>query len=110
MAEKLRIFVSATQDLDAERAIVGRAVADLPLQIGIEIRRTPAEGAGYDDIFELNRDRVLRICQLLQEKKLDLTWAPQCRPDRMDPELLVEMKKAGCSRILYGCESASPAL
>ena len=60
-----------------------------------------------DDIFELNRDRVLRICQLLQEKKLDLTWAPQCRPDRMDPELLVEMKKAGCSRILYGCESAS---
>jgi hypothetical protein len=60
MAEKLRIFVSATQDLDAERAIIGRAVADLPVQIGIEIRRTPVEGAGYDDIFELiaNCDRV----------------------------------------------------
>lgn len=60
-----------------------------------------------DDIFELNRDRVLRICQLLQEKKMDLIWAPQCRPDRVDPDLLLEMKKAGCSRILYGCESAS---
>ncbi len=60
-----------------------------------------------DDIFELNRDRVLRICKLLQEKNMDLVWAPQCRPDRMDPELLVEMKKAGCSRVLYGCESAS---
>ncbi len=60
-----------------------------------------------DDIFELKRDRVLEICRRLQEKRLDLTWAPQCRPDKMDPELLTEMKKAGCSRILYGCESAS---
>jgi radical SAM superfamily enzyme YgiQ (UPF0313 family) len=60
-----------------------------------------------DDIFELNRDRVLRICELLREKKLDVTWSPQCRPDKVDPELLREMKKAGCSRILYGCESAS---
>jgi radical SAM superfamily enzyme YgiQ (UPF0313 family) len=60
-----------------------------------------------DDIFELNRDRVLQVCRLLQEKDLDLTWAPQCRPDRMDPELLREMKNAGCTRILYGCESAS---
>ncbi len=60
-----------------------------------------------DDIFELNRDRVLAVCKLLQEKRMDLTWAPQCRPDRMDLELLKEMKKAGCSRVLYGCESAS---
>lgn len=60
-----------------------------------------------DDIFELNRDRVLNVCRLLAGKGMDLTWAPQCRPDRVDPELLAEMRKAGCSRILYGCESAS---
>ncbi|MEZ5066687.1 MAG: radical SAM protein [bacterium] len=60
-----------------------------------------------DDIFELNRERVMQVCRLLQEKNLDLTWSPQCRPDRMDLDLLKEMKKAGCSRILYGCESAS---
>lgn len=60
MAERLRIFVSATQDLENERAIIGRAVADLPVQIGVEIRRTPVAGAAYDDIFELiaNVDRV----------------------------------------------------
>ncbi|MBZ0269736.1 B12-binding domain-containing radical SAM protein [bacterium] len=60
-----------------------------------------------DDIFELNRDRVMQVCSLLREKDMDLTWAPQCRPDRMDPEMLRAMKAAGCSRILYGCESAS---
>jgi hypothetical protein len=53
MAERLRIFVSATNDLEAERAIIGRAMASLPVQIGAEIRRTPATGAKYDDIYEL---------------------------------------------------------
>jgi len=60
MAEKLRIFVSATSDLEHARAAIGRAVAELPVQIGVEIRRTPQEGASYDDIFEwiANVDRV----------------------------------------------------
>lgn len=60
MAETLRLFVSATNDLEAERALIGRAVAQLPVQIGIEIRRTPARGAAYEEIFELisNVDRV----------------------------------------------------
>ena len=60
MAEKLRLFVSATNDLEASRAVIGRAVAELPVQIGVEIRRTPVHGAAYDDIFELiaNVDRA----------------------------------------------------
>jgi hypothetical protein len=53
MPETLRLFVSATQDLENERAVIGRAVAQLPIQIGIEIRRTPAKGAAYEEIFEL---------------------------------------------------------
>ena len=60
MAEKLRIFVSATSDLESERAVIGRALAELPIEIGVEIRRTPVTGASYDDIFEMiaNVDRV----------------------------------------------------
>lgn len=60
MAEKLRIFVSATRDMENERGVIGKALAELPVQIGAEIRRTPIEGASYDDIFELiaNVDRV----------------------------------------------------
>lgn len=60
MAEKLRIFVSATKDLEQERAIVGRILAELPVQVGAEIRRTPATGVDYDTLFELisNVDRI----------------------------------------------------
>ena len=60
MAEKLRIFVSATKDLEQERALVGRILAELPLQVGAEIRRSPADGVDYDTLFELisNVDRI----------------------------------------------------
>ena len=63
MAETLRLFISATKDMEHERAVIGQAIAQLPVQIGIEIRRTPAEGAPYEDIYELiaNCDRVYFI-------------------------------------------------
>lgn len=60
MAEILRLFVSATRDLEPQRAIIGRAIADLPVHVGIEIRRTPPERATPETIFDLiaNCDRV----------------------------------------------------
>ena len=60
MSEILRLFVSATLDLEAERAVIGRVAAELPVQIGIEIRRSPALTPTYDEIFErlANCDRV----------------------------------------------------
>ncbi len=60
MAEKLRIFVSATKDLEQERAVVGRILAELPVQVGAEIRRSPADGIDYNTLFELisNVDRI----------------------------------------------------
>lgn len=60
MAERLRLFVSATSEFENERAVIGRTVAQLPVEIGVEIRRTPATGASYDNIFETiaNVDRV----------------------------------------------------
>jgi hypothetical protein len=59
MAELLRLFVSATHDLEGERAVIGRALAALPVEIGVEIRRTPAAGATLETIHELvaNVDR-----------------------------------------------------
>ncbi len=60
MAETLRIFVSATRDLEEERAVIGQVLADLPVRIPAEIRRSPPEGLPYADLFEriANVDRV----------------------------------------------------
>lgn len=59
MAETLRIFISATNDLEAERDAIGQTLAELPVQVGVEIRRSPVTGISYDNLFELiaNVDR-----------------------------------------------------
>jgi len=56
----LRIFVGATADLEAERAVIGRSVAELPVKIGIEIRRTPPLLPTFDEIAQRlgDADRV----------------------------------------------------
>ena len=60
MAEKLRIYVAATADLETQRGVVAHLLARLPVQVGAELRRCPPEGASYDALFERisNVDRV----------------------------------------------------
>lgn len=52
MGQVLRIFVGATNDLETERAVIGRSVAELPIKIGIEIRRTPPLLPTFDEIAQ----------------------------------------------------------
>jgi len=59
----------------------------------------------FDYEFTGIRKRVVEICRLLQEKKLDIIWACRSRIDTVDETLLQEMKKAGCRRIYFGIES-----
>ncbi len=59
----------------------------------------------FDYEFTCDRERVLRICNLLQEKNLDFSWACRSRVDTVDKILLEKMKKSGCSRIYFGLES-----
>lgn len=60
-----------------------------------------------DDTFVVDRKRVMRICELLVEKKLDITWYCMARADLLDDELLKTMKHAGCVRITMGVESGN---
>ena len=61
-----------------------------------------------DDTFTANKKRVLDICRLLVEKKLNkrLKWLCNARVD-LDLETMLAMKKAGCRLIIPGIESGS---
>lgn len=61
----------------------------------------------FDYEFTAIRSRVLEICRLIKEKKLDITWACRSRVDTVDEELLKEMNDAGCRRIYWGIETAT---
>lgn len=59
-----------------------------------------------DDLF-LNKKRLIKICQLMREKKIDLIWSCQARSDSIDLETLKMTKEAGCRQIQFGFESGS---
>ena len=65
-----------------------------------------------DDTFTIDRQRVLDICRLVQERGLEqeVEWIAQCRVDTVDREMLEAMKKANCGYILFGVESGSPQM
>jgi len=60
-----------------------------------------------DDTFTLNRKRVIEICREIKERGLDIKWSCSSRVDTIDKEMAIEMKRAGCTLIYFGVESAS---
>lgn len=64
----------------------------------------------YDEIFSLDRQRVVLICEEIMRRKLDVVWSIRTRPDCVNEALIKLFAKAGCVRINYGIESASPEI
>lgn len=63
-----------------------------------------------DDTFIISRARVTEFCDRLLAENLDITWSCLGRADRVTPELLAHMRKAGCWHIAYGIESGDPGI
>ena len=60
-----------------------------------------------DDNIAFDRKRLVKICNLIIEKRLNIEWCTPngVRADALDPELLTLMHKAGCKKILIAPES-----
>ncbi len=63
-----------------------------------------------DDTFTIDKQRVLDICRLIRERRLQVSWIVQARVDTVDREMLQALKGAGCHYILFGVESGSPEM
>jgi len=61
----------------------------------------------YDDSFTLNKDRAMKICELIIQKGIKIKWQCETRVNLVNKELLEKMKQAGCYLIAYGIESGS---
>ncbi|HAT50783.1 MAG: cobalamin-dependent protein [Nitrospirae bacterium] len=61
----------------------------------------------YDDTFTVFPSNIKKLCQLIIDNRLDVTWSCFARADYVSLDLLKVMKKAGCHQIMYGIESAS---
>ena len=61
----------------------------------------------YADLFTVNRQQVIDLCNLILESGLKVKWTCNSRVDYVDEEMLKLMGKAGCWYISWGIESAN---
>jgi anaerobic magnesium-protoporphyrin IX monomethyl ester cyclase len=61
----------------------------------------------YADLFTVNREQVMGICQGMIDEGLEFKWTCNSRVDYVDPEMLRMMARAGCWLISWGIESAN---
>lgn len=60
-----------------------------------------------DDLFTLNKKRVIDLCKEIIDRKIQISWTVATRLDSLDLETAKWMKKAGCFGMSVGIESGS---
>lgn len=60
-----------------------------------------------DELFTSDKKRVLGICALIKERKLNISWVCSARAQYLDKETLEAMRNAGCREISFGVESGN---
>jgi radical SAM superfamily enzyme YgiQ (UPF0313 family) len=60
-----------------------------------------------DDTFNIDPQRVIDICKLMVEKRVNVTYSVQARAQLMTDEMAYWLRKSGCRMVLYGVESGN---
>jgi radical SAM superfamily enzyme YgiQ (UPF0313 family) len=61
----------------------------------------------YADLFTVNREQVMQLCQSILDDGLKINWTCNSRVDFVDEEMLALMGRAGCWMIAWGIESGN---
>lgn len=85
-----------------------RSLNNVFAEIDFLVERYGVRELNIDDgTFTTRRERVLEFCRRLKDGRYDLIWTCNGRVDNIDPEMLREMRRAGCKLIRLGVESGS---
>ena len=58
-----------------------------------------------DDVFTNRPGGPRKLCELMVQEQLDLTWYCNVRADQITPRMAAAMKAAGCHQVFMGFES-----
>ena len=90
------------------RKVRRRSPASIVDEIEELVERYGIEYTGFpDDLFTSDREFVMETCRLLRKRLPGIRWSCIGRVNLVDPEMLEEMRRAGCDWISYGIESGS---
>ncbi len=80
-------------------------------EIAEALERFNLKGVRFnDDALTLSRSHVLALCDAIEQKGVEFSWACQVRVDTVDYALLSRMKEAGCYFVAFGVETAASRL
>ncbi len=61
----------------------------------------------FDETFTLRKDRVLKICQLLKENHIKVSFDMRTRVNTIDEEMFAALREVGARRVHLGVESGT---
>ena len=61
----------------------------------------------HDDILPMKRENTLELCREIRRRKLDMKWFCMNRVNFCWPDVMEEMYKAGCRKVMFGFESGN---
>lgn len=64
----------------------------------------------FDELFTINKERVIGICNEITSRSLKIRWHCRSRADVLDEEMITKMRKSGCRMIQFGIETGSDRL
>jgi radical SAM superfamily enzyme YgiQ (UPF0313 family) len=63
-----------------------------------------------DDLFTANKNHCNAVCDEIIKRGLRLKWTSFARVDTVSVDLLSKMRRAGCTAVSFGIESANPQI
>ena len=60
--------------------------------------------------INISKKYINELCDEIIKNNLNIYWSDCARFNEMDKETLIKMRKAGCIRLIYGLETASPKM
>jgi hypothetical protein len=62
------------------------------------------------DTINISRQYINALCDEIIKNKTSILWSDCARADNLDRDTLFKMRQAGCIRLIFGIETASPRL
>ncbi|MBN1879342.1 radical SAM protein [bacterium] len=63
-----------------------------------------------DDTFNIGKNRMLRLCDAIRKRNVNIPWSIMARADGMDRDVLERMREAGLYSVKYGIESGEQSI
>jgi len=63
-----------------------------------------------NDTINISKTYINELCDEIINNKVKMLWSDCARVDNLDKDTLFKMREAGCIRLIFGMETASPRL